>query len=106
NTPTFQQEPRATFAAAGMIDFENVVATDTIVTPSFLVNYRPRDNVVARLGYFHSTVNPSIQMLRRQTQYLIDHRPAFNRAILSEGNPDLEPTTTHNWDLDVAYYFQ
>ena len=106
NTPTFQQEPRATFAAAGMIDFENLVATDTVVTPSFLVNYRPRDNVVARLGYFHSTVNPNIQMLRSQPQYLIDLRPAFNRGILREGNPDLEPTTTHNWDLDVAYYFQ
>lgn len=106
NTPTFQQEPRSTFAAAGMIEFENLVAVDTIVTPSFLVNYRPRDNVVARLGYFQSTVNPSIQMLRSQTQYLIDLRPAFNTVTLAEGNPDLEPTTTDNWDLDVAYYFQ
>src|SRR5690606_17116221 len=32
--------------------------------------------------------------------------PAFNQAILAEGNPDLQPTVTDNWDLDVGYYFQ
>lgn len=106
NTPTFQQEPRSTFAQAGMIAVNNVEAVETTITPSFLINYRPRTNVVARLGYFRSTVHPSLQLLRRPTQYLIDLRPAFNRAILAEGNPDLEPTMTDNWDLDVAYYFK
>ncbi len=106
NTPTFQQEPRSTFAQAGMIEVNNVEATETTVTPSFLVNYRPTSNVVARLGYFRSTVHPSLQMLRRPTQYLIDLRPANNRVILSEGNPDLEPTITDNFDLDVAWYFK
>ncbi|MBI2262899.1 MAG: TonB-dependent receptor [Caulobacterales bacterium] len=106
NTPTFQREPRSTFAEAGMIDIENLEAVDTTVTPSFLVNYRPTSNVVARLGYFRSTVHPNLQLLRRQTQYFIDLRPSQNRAILAEGNPDLEPTMTDNWDLDVAWYFK
>jgi TonB-dependent receptor len=106
NAPTFQQEPRSTFAQAGMISVNNVEATETTITPSFLINYRPRTNVVARLGYFRSTVHPSLQMLRRPTQYLIDLRPTNNRVILSEGNPDLEPTITDNFDLDVAWYFK
>ncbi|MCS6624521.1 TonB-dependent receptor [Roseibacterium beibuensis] len=106
NTPTFQQEPRSTFAQAGMIEVNNVEAVETTVTPSFLINYRPRSNVVARLGYFRSTVHPSLQLLRRPTQYLIDLRPTQNRAILAEGNPDLEPTMADNWDLDVAWYFK
>ncbi|HZW15755.1 MAG TPA: TonB-dependent receptor [Brevundimonas sp.] len=106
NTPTFQQEPRATFAEAGMIEVNNVEATETTVTPSFLINYRPTSNVVARLGYFRSTVHPNLQTLRRATQYIIDLRPANNRVILAEGNPDLEPTITDNFDLDVAYYFK
>src|SRR5690606_6869154 len=106
NTPTFQREPQSTFAAAGLIDFESVTAVDTVVTPSFLLNYRPATNIVARLGYFQSTVNPSLQSLRRQQQIFIDLRPAFNQAILAEGNPDLQPTVTDSWDLDVGYYFQ
>jgi TonB-dependent receptor len=106
NLPGFVQEHRLTFVEAGMVDFGELTATDTTITPSFLLNYRPASNIVARLGYFRSTVNPSLQLLRRQTQYLIDLRPAFNRAIVREGNPDLRPTTTDNFDLDVAYYFR
>ncbi len=106
NTPTFQREPRETFVAAGMVDFESLDVTNTTITPSFLLNYRPTSQIVARLGYFRSTVNPSIQLLRRQTQYFIDLRPSFNRVFLREGNPDLVPSKTHNLDLDVAYYFQ
>lgn len=106
NTPTFQREPRETFVAAGLVDFVDLETSDTTITPSFLLNYRPIDEIVARLGYFRSTVNPSIQMLRRQTQYFIDLRPAFNQVTVREGNPDLEPSKTDNWDFDVAYYFR
>lgn len=106
NEPAFRQEPRTTFIEAGLIDFLNVEAVDTTITPSFLINYRPTSNIVARLGYFRSTVLPSIQALRRPNQIFIDLRPNFNRVILREGNPDLRPTVTDNWDLDLAYYFQ
>ncbi len=106
NLPGIQNEPRATFVAADLVDYEELNATDTFFAPSFLINYRPRDNIVARLGYFRSTVAPSIQLLRRQNQIFIDLRPNVNRVILAEGNPDLEPTVTNNFDLDLAYYFQ
>lgn len=105
NLPGFQREPYETFVAAGLVDFVNTVATDTTITPSFLLNYRPVSNVVARLGYFRSTVLPNIQSLRRQTQILIDLRTNFNVVRLREGNPNLKPTTTDNFDFDVAYYF-
>ncbi len=97
-------EPRETFIAAGLIDFVDTVATDTTITPSFLLNYRPQSNIVARFGYFRSTVAPNLQQLRRQTQYILNFRT--NRMILREGNPDLKPTTTDNFDFDVAYYFR
>lgn len=104
--PGFVREPRETFVDAGLVDFASLTGTDTTVTPSILINYRPVDNLVVRLGYFHSTVNPDFRLLRRQTQYFIDFRPAFNRGIIREGNPDLKPTTAHNYDLDVAWYFR
>ena len=59
-----------------------------------------------RLGYFKSTVNPDFRLLRRPTQVIVDLRPTVNRAILREANPDLKPTKTDNWDLDIAYYFK
>jgi TonB-dependent receptor len=106
NAPGFQTEPRETFVTAGLVDFSNLDETDRTITPSFLVNYRPNRDIVARLGYFRSTVNPSILLLRRERQVSIDLRPFRNQVTLREGNPDLKPSTTDNWDLDVAYYFR
>jgi TonB-dependent receptor len=106
NEPGFVREPRETFVAAGLVDFTNLDETDTTITPSILVNYRPTRDIVARLGYFRSTVNPSLQLLRRQTSISIDLRSLRNQVTLREGNPDLKPSTTDNWDLDVAYYFR
>lgn len=110
NLPGVQREPRETFVEAGLVQFDDLTAIDTTITPSFLINYRPDKNIVARLGYFRSTVNPSLQLLRRQNQYSIDLRPSSGlqgaRVILREGNPDLRPSTTDNWDFDVAYYFR
>lgn len=102
--PSNVTEPRTTFVAAGLIDFLDTTAVDTTITPSLLVNYRPTRNIVARLGYNRSTVNPSIQQLRRPPQYVVNLRT--NQVFIREGNPDLEPTITDNFDFDVAYYFR
>jgi TonB-dependent receptor len=99
-------EPRATFVTAGLVDFTELKGVQTTWTPSLLANYRPFDNFVVRLGYFKSTVNPDFRLLRRPTQVIVDLRPTVNRAILREANPDLKPTKTDNWDLDIAYYFK
>lgn len=98
-------EPWETFVEADLVEFASISGTDTTVTPSLLANWRPNDNTVVRLGYFRSTVNPDFRLLRRQTQYLVDMRPTSPAVIVREGNPDLQATTTDNFDLDVAYYF-
>lgn len=100
-------EPRQTFLDAGLITFDETSGTVDTWTPSFLLNYRPTDNIVARLGYFRSTVNPDLRLLNRTQRVRGDLRPniASPRVTVSLPNPDLKPTVTDNIDLDVAYYF-
>lgn len=105
--PGFAREPRATFINAGLIDFVDTSGTQRTWTPSLLINYRPMDNLVARFGYFRSTVNPSFILLRSPTRYNIDLRTTrTQRATITESNPDLKLTVTDNFDFDIAYYFQ
>lgn len=111
-TPTIRtddnfSEPREIFIDVGLVDFTDLTGTQRTWTPSVLVNYRPMENLVARLGYFRSTVNPSFALLRRPTTYSLDIRSSItDRIRLRESNPDLAPTVTDNFDLDIAYYFQ
>ncbi|MEM6908493.1 MAG: TonB-dependent receptor plug domain-containing protein [Pseudomonadota bacterium] len=98
-------EPRETFVDAGLVEFVDLSGTQEVFTPSFIVNYRPLDNLVARFAYFRSTVNPDFRLIRRPRQVSIDLRPTVNRAIIREANPDLSPTRTDNFDFDLAYYF-
>ncbi len=106
NQPGVQREPRATFVSAGLVNFVDVSGTTSTWTPSILVNYRPMDNLVARFGYFRSTVNPDFRLIRSTNRISIDLRPNFASVNIREANPDLKPSTTDNFDLDVAYYFQ
>lgn len=106
NLPGVQREPRATFVAAGLVDFVDVSGTTSTWTPSILVNYRPMDNLVARFGYFRSTVNPDFRLIRSTNTISVDLRTNFASVSIREANPDLRPSTTDNFDFDVAYYFQ
>lgn len=99
-------EPRLTFVGAGLIDFTDLSGAQSVWTPSMILNYRPQSNIVARFAYFRSTVNPDFRMLRRARQVTINLLPATNTATILEANPDLRPTKTHNFDLDLAYYFE
>ncbi|NJS13647.1 MAG: TonB-dependent receptor plug domain-containing protein [Sphingopyxis sp.] len=98
-------EPRETFVNAGLVAFTELSGTQTTLTPSVILNYRPQDNLVARFAYFRSTVNPDFRLLRRSRQISIDLRPTINRALITEANPDLRPTKTDNFDIDLSYYF-
>lgn len=102
---TGPSEPRETFVQAGLVEFTDLSGTQDLFTPSVIVNYRPLDNFVARLAYFRSTVNPDFRLIRRPRQISIDLRSTVNRAIIRESNPDLRPTKTDNFDLDLSYYF-
>lgn len=105
NLPGFQFEDRETFVQAGLVRFDTTAGTVDTWTPSFLATYRPTDNIVARLGYFRSTVNPDFRLLNRNTTFSVDLRPAFARVTILEANPGLKPSTTDNFDFDLAYYF-
>lgn len=104
--PGFQNEPRDTFINAGLIRFDNIGGTDETWTPSLLATWRHTEQLVARLGYFRSTTNPDIRLISRPPQLIVDLRSGFERATIREPNPDLDPTTVDNLDLDIAYYFK
>lgn len=105
NLPGFASEARDTFVEAGLVRFTDTGGTNDTWTPSFLATYRPIPQVAARLGYFRSTVNPDIRNVNRNTTFSVDLRPGFGRVTILEANPDLVPSVTNNFDLDLAYYF-
>lgn len=105
NEPRFRSEPRETFVEAGLVSFDSTSGTVDTWTPSLLLTYRPIENITARFGYFRSTVNPDFRLLNRGTSFSVDLRPAFARVTILEANPNLKPSTTDNYDLDIAYYF-
>lgn len=103
--PGVRREPRETFADAGLVFVDSTAGTVQTWTPSFLATYRPTSNIVARLGYFRSTIHPDIRLLNRGRNFSVDLRPAFANVTVQEANPNLKPATTDNIDFDVAYYF-
>ena len=82
--------------------------TDTL--PRILVNYRPSEDLIFRAGYFTSVNRPQIAALNRgQVPRLIlvpIFGPNSDQPLLtvSQGNPDLKPSYTDNWDASVEYY--
>lgn len=102
----FQTVDRAVFIDAGLIDFVDTSNVQETLTPSVIANYRPNEEVVVRGAYFRSTIHPSIEKIIRPTQVLLDLRPNFARATIREPNPDLVPSITDNFDVDVSYYFK
>lgn len=104
--PGFQNEPRQTFIDVGLVNFDDTGGVTETWTPSALATYRHGENLVLRLGYFRSTVNPDIRLISRNTQVFLDLRSGFERATIREANPDLSPSVTNNFDLDIAYYFK
>lgn len=104
--PGFRTVDRSIFIDAGLIDFVDTSSVQETLTPSLIANYRPTEEVVVRGAYFRSTIHPSIEKIARPTQVLLDLRPAFARATIREPNPDLDPSITDNYDLDVSYYFK
>ncbi len=93
--------------------FTALVSQETTVTdvlPRILFNYRQTDNLIFRGGYFLSVARPQIGQLSTQTRITFVNIPTPGpegvKPILqiNTGNPNLEPATTHNFDLSVEYY--
>ena len=85
-------------------------ATQTDVLPRFLVNYRPTENLVFRGSYHLSVARPRVSQLsaeqRIKLELFPDNGPNRDQPKLEidQGNPDLDPTTTDNYDLSIEYY--
>ena len=85
-------------------------ARETEVLPRILFNYLASENLIVRGGYFSSVARPNISQLSRQQFLSLNLQPQFgpnlNQPTLSiiEGNPDLEPAKTDNFDLGVELY--
>ena len=85
-------------------------AAQTDVLPRVLVNYRPSENLVFRGSYHLTVARPRIRQLSDQQRIRLDlepdNGPNSDRPALrvDQGNPDLNPTTTDNYDLSIEYY--
>ena len=82
------------------------------ILPRFLLNYRPNQDTVVRLGYFESIARPRVDLINQSTFALVYLSPflspTFDRPTLQvvRGNPDLKPAKTDNFDLSFERYFQ
>ena len=87
---------------------ERAVATD--ILPRVLFNYRQNDKLVFRGGYYLSVARPQINQLSSDRNIILSlpplDGPDRNQPLLQidEGNPDLEPALTHNFNLGVELY--
>ncbi len=99
-------EPRSTFVDAGLVDFLGTDLVQETWTPSVIANYRPTEELVVRGAYFRSTIHPTIDKIARPTLIVLDLRAGRETGVIREANPDLDPSSTDNFDLDFSYYFK
>ena len=101
--------PDTDFSAA-FAELIELKGSSTDVLPRLLASYRQSDNLVYRLGYYLTVARPSLSQLNAPRQVTLLQAPLFgpngNQPLLNifEGNPDLKPATTDNYDLSVEYY--
>ena len=81
------------------------------VLPRILLNYRPSEDLVLRAGYYATASRPPINLMNGPLDFFLILEPFFGDgtqklAIFLLSNPDLEPSTTDNFDLGVEYYFR
>jgi TonB-dependent receptor len=93
--------------------FTELVSQETTATdilPRILFNYRENDNLIFRGGYFMSVARPQIGQLSTETRISFINIPLPGpegvkpRLEINTGNPDLQPATTHNFDISVEHY--
>ena len=98
---------------ASLEDFIGIIRaseSQTDILPRILVNYRPSEDLIFRAGYFTSVNRPQIRALNRgQVPRLIlvpIFGPNSDQPLLtvSQGNPNLKPSYTDNWDASAEYY--
>lgn len=68
--------------------------------PSVLLKYSPVEDLKLRLSYTQTLARPKYSALVPNISYNVAEEEA------SFGNPNLKPTTSHNFDLSTEYYFK
>ena len=91
-------------------DFRTLSNEQTDILPRVLVNYRFTEDTILRGGYYTTVSRPQLSNINRIASFFLDLRPFGgpdnNQPTLrvSQGNPDLEPATTHNFSIDWEHY--
>ena len=85
-------------------------ATQNVVLPRLLANYRFNDNTVLRAGFYRSIARPQLDLIGDSVRFTLINFPlafADGRRLLDIdlGNPDLEPAQTDSYDLSFERYF-
>jgi TonB-dependent receptor len=70
----------------------------TVWLPGLHLRHAVRPNVIFRSSYNRSYGRPELDDLLRGRS--ID----YGNDTITDGNPDLDPTTSHNWDAQIEYY--
>lgn len=96
---TYQFKPAAAGAPASFtrIDRERDY---TVWLPGLHLRHVLRPNLILRSSYNRSYGRPELDSLLRGRS--ID----FQNDTISDGNPNLDPTTSHNFDAQIEYYTQ
>ncbi len=85
-------------------------ASQTEILPRILINYRVDDNMIVRAGYFSTYARPRVQNLVNASSFTLNlfpnSGPNFDQPSLNvvQGNPNLEPAFTENFDLSWEWY--
>ena len=88
----------------------NLSETQMDLLPRLLVNFRWRENLVVRGAYYLTVARPSLQQLNSQQLITYFQAPIFGPSgnqptiIISEGNPELKPAFTDNFDVSLEFY--
>ncbi len=89
----------------------NQESTKTELLPRLAMTYRFTDDLILRAGYFKSVSRPRIDQLSDVQRISINLQPIGGvtgvqpTLAVSQGNPDLDPTQTHSYDVSLEYYF-
>lgn len=82
--------------------------TYTNVLPAVVLRQNVGDNLVLRAAWTNTIGRPDYRELSLNSYYTYSEdpgEPGSYRGSLTEGNPDLEPYLSTNWDATAEYYF-
>jgi TonB-dependent receptor len=79
----------------------SISGSNSVLLPSLIANYHFADNIIGRVSYTTSLGRPEYGDISASSSFGLDDN---GDAILSIGNPDLEPYTADNYDIAIEWY--